>query len=59
MPPNQPTSTERKEESSPTSAQANDASTAEDVKMKEAKPEESWSDIPEHVLKVRLLARAV
>lgn len=57
MPPNQPSNNDRKEESSSPSGQAGEqAAAGEDVKMKEAKPEkpeETWDDIPEHVLKVR------
>lgn len=57
VPPNQPSSNDRKDES-PSSGQTSEqtgAAAGEDVKMKEAKPEkpeETWDDIPEHVLKV-------
>lgn len=56
VPPNQPSNNDRKEESPSSPGQATEqAAAGEDVKMKEAKPEkpeETWDDIPEHVLKV-------
>lgn len=62
VPPSQPSNNDRKEESSSSTGQANEqAAAGEDVKMKEdkpKKPEETWDDIPEHVLKVRLLQLA-
>lgn len=57
VPPSQPSNNDRKEESPSSSAQASEqAAAGGDVKMKEAKPEkpeETWDDIPEHVMKVR------
>lgn len=52
-PPNAPSSDQGKAESSSAAAETA-AATGDDVKMEEAKPvEETWEDIPEHVLSVR------
>lgn len=54
-PPAAPSSNDNKGESSSAAAEAAAATGSEDVKMEDSKPaEETWDDIPSHVLKVGL-----